>query len=657
MDKVNLPEVLHFTIGKNPYSKGKTTLNPYIPNDACNVVFPSSSDFIIDAEDTLPKSPYESSVAYQMRTGAQMTCFTSHSQDFPKETKVLSASTGRQRGDHFLEFDSKLFFLQDGKEIPVSNFVIEITEIVCRKTLTESIDYLKIKLQSASSSEEVTIARSKFKSLLSEIKTACPQFRLNAAFRNASAIFSEYSSVVYEDAMHALPQSTSYDYAGWEKVDGKMVYLSDRLPYCHSSRYVWEIPPEDFCAAYLNGQAFLTVGNDMKTILPLFLYAHIGYSAQLFERAGSEVQFLLMLVGKTGSFKTSICKELFQAFNVQKFLNFQSTPRAIELQRNECRDMTLLLDDIFSSKDSDALRKFADVLRVFGDNASKAKANASATNIERFDVRGAAVVTGESDLNTQQSSRLRYLTIHVDNSSFNADSLRYFQDDRALASQENRPSIMQIYFSAYIQFLENFYDDVVREIMSVDQYLPPMKLNFPRLNMIYRIMGATAKIILRFGICTGAITPVIAENTFSTWLETIQSSILDNQVDSNTCDPHIAYLEAVMQCIATGEIPIAEDKSAFFQSSRDHFGFYDKRNYLLYLVPPKIYKQVEKYHSEMHATFNATPKDVHKVLYDQGLSEGYQEKNRNRYLKKVTYGDHSLQMLCLKITAVNNILN
>jgi hypothetical protein len=364
-----------------------------------------------------------------------------------------------------------------------------------------------------------------------------------------------------------------------------------------------------------------------------------------------------MVVGKTGSFKTSLCRELFQAFNIDKFLNFQSTPRAIELQRNECRDMTLLLDDIFSSRDKDAIKKFADVLRVFGDNAAKAKANAASTKIERFDVRGAAVVTGESDLNTQQSSRLRYLTVQVDNSSFNAEKLRFYQANRAIAKQHNQPSIIQSYFSAYIYFLENNYIEIIQEIMQIDHHLAPLPIKFPRLNMVYRIMVATARIVIRFGLTYGAMGNDTAKSLITQWIDMIRIVILENQSESTICEPHIAYLDALIQGISTGDVLLATDKETFFQSGREYFGFYDTQHEKMYLNYQKLFKYVEKYYADLRGSFETTYSEIHKVLYECRISEGYQEKGRNRYLKKVAYKDQKSQMLCLKCSAVEDALS
>ncbi|HWR42269.1 hypothetical protein [Sporomusa sp.] len=643
-------------LSENPFKPGQPVPDPYDYEPQAHSLPTTCLQLNTDEQ---YQNPFESSETYSKRTGAQLVAFVDPALK-ANTLPVLSAKTTDSRvlGDKFVESNSNLYVLINDQKVFLANFVMRVTDRICRKTISSSTEHVTVNILNGTSEATLSLPLIKYKGLLAEIKSKYPEFRLNANFSNSYAFFSEYASLVYEESLGTLTYATTYEYAGWENVNGKMVYLSQRLPYCCSTRYVWEVSPCDILSIYRQGLNFLSVSKEPKTILPLFLYAHVGYTAQLFETAGHEVQFILMVVGKTGSFKTSVCKELFQAFNTEKFLNFQSTARAIELQRNECRDMTLLLDDIFSSKDTDAIKKFADVLRVFGDNASKAKSNAASTKIERFDVRGAAVVTGENDLNTQQSSRLRYLTVPVDNTSFDAEKLRMFQNNTVAAKMQNQPSIIQHYFSAYIHYLEDNYNDIVYLITQTDNYIKPLDIKFPRLNMIYRVMIATAHIVVRFGLTYGAISEADAETMLSCWEDIIRTVILENQADSTTCEPHIAYLEALAQGFASGDIKLANDKENYFQNGRDYIGFIDNQHGKMFLDYQKAFRFVEKYYSELRVPFASTATEVHKVLYEKGFSEGYQESSgRPRYLKKVSYDNQKLQALCLKCVTFETLVS
>ena len=53
-------------------------------------------------------------------------------------------------------------------------------------------------------------------------------------------------------------------------------------------------------------------------------------------------------------------------------LRFESTPRALEIYREECLDRTMIVDDIFKKKASN-MSKFEDILRAFGEGIGRAK--------------------------------------------------------------------------------------------------------------------------------------------------------------------------------------------------------------------------------------------------------------------------------------------
>lgn len=639
---------------ESPFTQGTPLPNLYDCQE--QTAIPIIAAFDPDENYLIEPNPFKLPEVFASEAGTRTLDFTPISWNKKAKRSLTNVTREESKviGERFYEKNNRLFYLENDKEIPLTNFVVRIKGRVCKKGIFASADFIIIQIISAVSEIEIMVPLAKYKSLLSEVRNEHPEFRLNSDLRNASIYFSEYCSLVYEEALATLSYSTIYEYAGWEKVNGRMTYLSGRLPCCNSKRFVWEVTSSDIPDIYRRGLGFLTVGTNIKSILPLFLYAHAGYTACLFEEAGHAVKFLLMLVGEHGSLKTSVSEEIFQAFDTREFLNFQSTPRAIELRRNESRDMTMLLDDIFSAKDQDALNKFNTVLRVTGDGIGRGKANASSTEIEQFQVRGGVVVTAESTPNSQLSSRMRYLTVQVDRFSFDSEKLRYFQTDHSAALRENRPSVIQNYFSAYIYYLENNYNQVVNEIMQTHIWLKSIDTKFKRLNENYLIMAALARIVTQFGMRYGAITPEEAIETCALWLEIIHGLILDNEIESAMCEPYIAYLEALREGIACGDIILAKDREQYFQSGREYFGYKDDNREILCLNPLKCYKYAEKYLSDMRIAFPATSNEINKALYGHGLTEGYRERNRVRYLKKVTCNDKNTQMLFLRYAAVES---
>lgn len=159
-----------------------------------------------------------------------------------------------------------------------------------------------------------------------------------------------------------------FSYHGWELLGGKMVYLSDSRADCKCGVIIPKISSERMTVAWRNDLQILGIDKkvynlngthdnivSLKVSLPFWLYLHLIFTCKLFMNAGLKVQFLLLLIGKTGSLKTTICETFAEPFNEGSMLRFESTSHALELYREECIDQTMVVDDIFKKKASKAL--------------------------------------------------------------------------------------------------------------------------------------------------------------------------------------------------------------------------------------------------------------------------------------------------------------
>ena len=104
--------------------------------------------------------------------------------------------------------------------------------------------------------------------------------------------------------------------------------------------------------------------------------------------------------------------------------------------------MTMVVDDIFKKKASN-MSKFEDILRTFGEGIGRAKsAGKDFKEIIRTKVQGGCIVTAEHDLDSQQSSALRYVSVPIESESIDTDALGAFQADKTYARLEGRPTIV-----------------------------------------------------------------------------------------------------------------------------------------------------------------------------------------------------------------------
>ena len=105
-------------------------------------------------------------------------------------------------------------------------------------------------------------------------------------------------------------------------------------------------------------------------------------------------------------------------------------------------------------------------------------------------VQGGCIVTAEHDLDSQQSSALRYVSVPIESESVDTDVLTAFQADKTRARLEGRPTIVQEIFAGWIAYLESNYEQIVNFLLTFQP--PPLTLKFKRHQQIYRVLCAVA---------------------------------------------------------------------------------------------------------------------------------------------------------------------
>lgn len=614
---------------------------------------------------------------YTNQTGKQLICVGSSPKlAKPFEQTLPKLNGGTMISDKFVEQNRELYLVNKDKLTMICNFTIKIVGISKRISSNGgAIEFIDVKVNKLNE-KLISIPYEQYKTLFAIVTSKNPQLRHNSSLTASRAkdYFAEYASVIYEDTLKQLTVKEIYNFSGWAKVNAKMVYLSSAYDYCESDCYVPFVSDEESKLAYIKGLSVLSFAKNsntnadeitnLKAILPIFLYAHAGYTAELLLKAGLNLQFLLAIIGTSGSYKTSLCKLLCEPFNTQGMLNFQSTPSAIELYRDSCRDMTMIMDDIFSNKDKEALAKFETILRCFGDNIAKAKSNATVTKIQQFTVRGGCIITAENNLPIQQSSALRCLVVKVDNNSFDGDIIKHFSKSELVAKDLGQPSVVQLYFAAYITYLQNNFDDIVKEIRN---YEPPiLDIKYPRLFSTYKAMCILAYLLIRWGLQVGYYDSVTAEHTLQIWYKVIQNVILENQQSSEVAAPYKLFITNMVQGIATGIFTLAVNKQEYeARGSKDYFGYIDKENNFYVLDPQRSFKFLEDSLKCSNEKVSFTKQTLLHDLYNNSISICYTEpykspngetRERIRYVKKININGNQASMLVLSLDAVNQAI-
>lgn len=551
-------------------------------------------------------------------------------------------------------------------EMQLCNFSIDfVRKILQHNSNGTTVELLEIKVTVDGSANIIRIEKNFFQKLVEEILQKLPQCCLMGDARTlAKPYLREFFALKYGNAKDTLPIEKFFLCHGWHVVDGVIKFYSNSDKNCTCAVSIPKIYAWEVLKIYQTGEKILKVA-DLQISLPFFLYLHAGYAAKLFDDAGLPVQFLFLLVGKTGSLKTTLCKTFAIPFNEEAILRIESTQRASELLREQGRDMIIVADDIFRQRKG-VMQKFEAILRPFGDGLGRAKSYKN--KIDKIEVRGGcSIVTAESPLGLQQSSALRTVTVQIERSQVNLQVLTEFQEENQLAKRENRPNSLQKYFAAWINFLEKNYKKLVEKIAeeSLPHKVQERIEKFPlRYRRIFKIFLALSDLILTWGMAAGALEASNFEKIFQNWSKIILDLLEKNVADAIQREDWKKFLITLNDGIGTGEFEIATTKADFETSEGKFLSFKSVKNdeEIFILSPIAIWSAVTK----KTKIFSENRTDIFKELCERDVAMGYETKNaegkiRRRYLKKIKFKELSVEMLIIKKvameSAVEKILN
>ena len=565
-------------------------------------------------------------------------------------TPVLTAREQERCFGKFLERGDSLYFIssKDGKtsEKRLANFLIVPTEWHRHLTLHGEHQYLHGVVKTTGMNFDFEIPVNSISKLFHELKSNHATLRLDSECRNAEVLFKEYVATVIE-AAGELPRRIVYEYAGWGH---DALYHHGGLKYCTSSRILPDITHYTDCRLFECGMKLLSVG-ELAVTLPVLLQMVAGVLAKLFEDAGLPVQYLLCLVGPSGSKKTSLAKVVYCNFEIKDIINFTSSDRAIELEAERGHDAVTVLDDLSSVKDKESLNKLNRFLRQICDGAGRKKSVDGGRAVETVSTRTVVVVTAESLIEgLQRSGILRLFQVPVKKSSINNEELAFFQTDQVMARLEKRPSMVELFLTSFIHHVERNYPSIVRFIAT---YRPPeLVLEADRHARVYRIMSGIINILLQWGLECGALSADSATSLEQIWIGTIRDLTTFNDELGRVLDPVKLFLQTICYGISCQEILIADAKEKFCMAPQKFMGYYD--GHLLYLEPIRAFEYLN--HHIQHPV-TATPSDISSRLRDLNLSIGYaQHGHKAKAYRYIRLNGEQLKMLCLDWSAVQKFI-
>lgn len=547
---------------------------------------------------------------------------------------------------------------------PFTNFFIIPQSIDCliqRDGTVEKELRLSIYMSQSFPPYTITIKPNKTEHLIKEIQKVFPQACLEPFVRGANKHLSAYISKMLADT----PTNYKYKKSGWNAFvfpnwQRTMFYCNDAMEQNavfstdtgNVLNYYNDLPQYQ---AFYHAVKLLALGNMAKT-LPLFLFAHIGVMYSIFEEAGYAPNFLLNIVGKTGSLKTSVSKVFFKLLQDNQndiTSNFNDTATAMEIKMGNTFDEVLLVDDFRPSSNKTETARMRNSLeklvRYFGDGVGKSRGNPMLTLNKEFRPHGVCAITGEY-LYGVPSSLLRMLIIHVNANTFNKELLKFYQDN---------PLIFPTYIRFFIDYLQANYSVLVNHI----------KTRFPLLRDEYRTRGwearlvdtatwldITAEIVFKkYAVDTHLTSPEDAARQYEQCRFAISEAVnQSNELATNT-SPEKMFLHAMIKQIHSNKLLIANCKNTYKQNPELYAGFLDQEKSRLFVRPLKAFNSVQQYWEKMDTRFTATEKATRQALLVNGYIQGQSEddKENTSYVVRLD-NNKEVRMLAFYLDKLEN---
>ena len=482
----------------------------------------------------------------------------------------------------------------------------------------------------------------------------------NCILEVGSGVREHIAKAVRETVYHA-EKKQEFVTTGWKKIDGKYEFL---MP--GNSDLTVNLPPK-LGGYFMTGQCsdedvkILASLLECKLVPPDILYPLLAYIflsplIEFLRRGGCVPKFVLFLVGKTGSRKSTLAALMLSFFGrftaTELPLSFRDTPNSIVHYAFSLKDVPTVIDDFHPADTQEGKKLTAtaqSIMRSYGDRQGRGRLKADASPMESRPPQGNAIITGEYPPDIGESGTARYLALELRESDVDLKVLSHFQREAAKGKFQNCTY-------GFIQFLKETFlcdDKTVAEfektLASVfegrrDIFLESGIRCHGRVPEIVAHLELSMKILLMFLESRNALSAQRCEE-ISEEFTRILYRIASRQAENIEKDkPTHNFIRKLYALIQSGQALIHKRNyhTPGEYRPKDLLGYEDNNYYFLY--KDEAYRQVKKLCEDQGEAFTYPVLSLTRALAEEGFSVKDGDKNT----KKLDLGDTSPRMIWLK---------
>ena len=376
-----------------------------------------------------------------------------------------------------------------------------------------------------------------------------------------------------------------------------------------------------------------------EILWPLMAFTFLTPLNHFLKLAGCEPKFVLFLVGKTGSRKSTLAAlmlSFFGKFTASELpLSFRDTANSILHHSFALKDVLTCIDDYHPAGRQEEQKLTAtaqSIMRAYGDRTGKGRLRADASPMESRPPQGNAIVTAEFPPDIGESGTARYFSLELKGNDVDLQVLSSFQKEAADGS-------LQRCMYGYLRWLkERFLSDPDTE----QEFISMLQTWFHQRRDRFHVSGIR---------CHGRVPETVA------WLQLGMDMFLRFLNEQGICaedeckDVQEHFCQILYQLAQKQAQSIEEDKPthkfirkiyALLESNQAHLldrtdvnelgcgtclGYQDRE--YLYLYSEVAHKLVRNFCEAQGENFSCSSRSLLKALAEEGLIEpGAQQNTR-----------------------------
>ena len=448
-----------------------------------------------------------------------------------------------------------------------------------------------------------------------------------------------------------------YAVTGWKKLGGRWRYLmpgdetvSVQLPG-KLKRYEMKdgYTPADISTAF----CLLEMPVSPKEIIyPLLAFAFLSPLNEFLHRANCEPKFVMFLLGKTGTRKSTLAAlflSFFGSFTPSDLpLSFRDTANSIIHHAFALKDVLTCIDDFHpcgKPEESKLTATAQAVMRAYGDRTGRGRLKSDASPLDSRPPQGNAVITAEFAPDIGESGTARYFSLELKEGDVDLDVLSLFQKEAA-------SGVFNRCMFAYTEWIKNRFLSEQTEadfIDTIGKAFAHYRDEFVKCGI--RCHGRVPEIVawLRIGMYFFLLFMQSRKMLDEARLREINSEFTEilyvlarKQSENIEQDkPTYNFIRKLYALLESGQAVVLNRYADAEITPPNFIGYEDDT--FFYLNSDMAHKTVKRLCEEQGEVFSISQRGLLKALAEEGLIE----KSEGQNTKSVRFGSKTKRVLCL----------